>query len=153
MESPLMIGQQPIQCNRTAMKSSLIPQAMTYTNQPALDLTIWELPDRPTGVIYLPIEWETIIQNCSLSHPSCANSCPVVLSSILIALWSKILFINDSKNPSASPSSSLKPCLTQVLAFSYIHVSHHWLLLCKLRQQMQIRGISTRPEGAELSIQ
>ena len=25
MESPLMIGQQPIQCNRTAMKSSLIP--------------------------------------------------------------------------------------------------------------------------------
>ena len=40
MESPLMIGQQPIQCNRTAMKSSLIPQAMTYTNQPALDLTI-----------------------------------------------------------------------------------------------------------------
>ena len=56
MESPLMIGQQPIQCYRTAMKLSLIPQAMTYTNQPALDLT-----------------------NCSLLHPLCHLSGGVYL--------------------------------------------------------------------------
>ena len=116
MESPLMIGQQPIQCNRTAMKSSLIPQAMTYTNQPALDLTIWELPDRPTGVIYLPIEWETIIQNCSLSHPSCANSCPVVLSSILIASpeTSKLIGCHHS-HATVLPSQAYSPFIVAKL--------------------------------------